>query len=104
MIRTFPLWPSRSKAELDEAMAVLNALQDKGTLTAVAADDLAVLRNLVEHYAAEAHPIPPSADANLLQHVVDAKAVSSAHVAQDTRLEAATLTAVLGWTAGPQHM
>ena len=48
LIRTFPLRPLRSEAELDEATMVLDALVVKDTLTAAQADYLAVLSDLVE--------------------------------------------------------
>ena len=47
---------------------------------------------------AAAHPIPPAVDAELLQHLLDAKAVTSDQCAQDTGLEATTLAAVLAGT------
>ena len=48
LMRTFPLRPLRSEAELDEATMVLDALVVKDTLTAAQADYLAVLSDLVE--------------------------------------------------------
>ncbi len=101
LIRTFPLRPLRSEGDLDEAIAVLDALVDKDTLTAAEADYLAVLSDLVEQYEAEAHPIPPASDAELLQHLLEAQAVTPSHVAQTTGLSAATLAAVL---AGAQPL
>ena len=98
LIRTFPLRPLRSEGDLDEAIAVLDALVDKDTLTAAEVDYLAVLSDLVEQYEAEAHPIPPASDAELLQHLLEAQAVTPSHVAQATGLSAATLAAVLAGT------
>ena len=101
LIRTFPLRPLRSEAELDEAMAILDALVDKDTLTAAEADYLAVLSDLVEQYEADAHPMPPASDAELLQHLLEAQSVTPREVAQATGMDVATLAAVL---AGTRHL
>ena len=53
---------------------------------------------MVEQYEAEAHPIPPASDAELLQHLLEAQAVTPSHVAQAMGLSAATLAAVLAAT------
>jgi HTH-type transcriptional regulator / antitoxin HigA len=98
LIHTFPLRPLRSEAELDEATTILDALVVQDTLTAAEADYLAVLSDLVEQYEAEAHPIPPASDAEILQHLLDAQGSTPPQVAQETGLEAATLAAVLAGT------
>jgi len=98
LIRTFPLRPLRSEADLDEAMVILDALVVKDVLSAAEADYLAVLSDLVEQYEAEAHPIPPASDAALLQHLLEAQAVTPVEVAQATGMDAVTLTAVLAGT------
>ena len=101
LIRTCPLRPLRSEADLDEAMALLDALVVQDALSAAEADYLAVLSDLVEQYEAEAHPIPPASDAELLQHLLEAQAVTAREVAQATGMDVATLTAVL---AGTRHL
>ena len=98
LIRTFPLRPLRSEADLDEAMAIIDALVVKDPLTDAEADYLAVLSDLVEQYEAEAHPIPPASDAALLQHLLEAQAVTPVEVAQATGMDAVTLAAVLAGT------
>ena len=98
LIRTFPLRPLRSEVDLDEAMAILDVLVVKDALSAAEADYLAVLSDLVEQYEAEAHPIPPASDAELLQHLLEAQAVTPVDVARATGIGAATLAAVLAGT------
>jgi len=98
LIRTCPLRPLRSEADLDEAMVILDALVVKDALSAAEADYLAVLSDLVEQYEAEAHPIPPASDAALLQHLLEAQAVTPVEVAQATGMDAVTLAAVLAGT------
>ena len=101
LIRMFPLRPLRSEADLDEAMAILDALVVKDALSAAEADYLAVLSDLVEQYEAEAHPIPPASDAELLQHLLEAQSVTPREVVQATGMDMATLAAVL---AGTRHL
>ena len=101
LIRTCPLRPLRSEADLDEAMAILDALVVQDALSAAEADYLAVLSDLVEQYEAEAHPIPPASDAELLQHLLEAQSVTPREVAQAMGMDVATLTAVL---AGTRHL
>ena len=98
LIRTCPLRPLRSETDLDEAMAILDALVVQDVLSAAEADYLAVLSDLVEQYEAAAHPIPPASDAELLQHLLEAQAVTPVDVARATGLDAATLAAVLAGT------
>ena len=59
LIRTCPFRPLRSEADLDEAMAILDGLVVKDTLSAPEADYLAVLSDLVEQYEAEVASSPP---------------------------------------------
>ena len=101
LVRTFPLRPLRSEADLDEAMAILDTLVAKDALSAAEADYLAVLSDLVEQYESETHPIPPASDAALLQHLLEAQVVTPEEVAQATNLTVTTLAAVL---AGQQQL
>jgi HTH-type transcriptional regulator/antitoxin HigA len=95
LIRTFPLRPLRSEAELDEALVIIDTLVVKDALAAAEADYLAVLSDLVEQYEAAAHPIPPASDAEMLRHLLEAKVVTQGQVARDTGIAESTLSAVL---------
>lgn len=101
LIRRFPLRPIRSEGELDEAIAVIDALVVEEPLKAAAADYLAVLSDLVEQYEAEVHPIAPASDAEMLRHLLDAQAVTQTEVAQATGIVESTISAVL---AGKRHL
>jgi len=98
LIRTCPLRPLRSEADLDEAIAILDGLAVKDALSAAEADYLAVLSDLVEQYEAEVSPLPPASDAEMLQHLLEAQAATPVEVAQATGIDAATLGAVLAGT------
>jgi len=101
LIRRFPLRPLRSETDLDEATTILDALVVQDTLTAAEADYLAVLSDLVAQYEAMTHAIPLPSDADLLQHLLDARGVTPPEAAQATGIGAATLAAVL---AGTHHL
>ena len=96
LIRTCPLRPLRSEADLDEAIAILDGLVVKDALSAAEADYLAVLSDLVEQYEAEVSPLPPASDAEMLQHLLETQAATPVEVAQATGIDAATLVAVVG--------
>lgn len=98
LIRMFPLRPLRSEDDLTEATALLDELVVKDTLTAAEADYLAVLSDLVEQYEAEAHVIPAAADADLLQHLLEATGRTTVQVAQSTGLAVRMVDAVLAGT------
>lgn len=98
LIRTFPLRPLRAEADLEDALAILDALVIQDRLSAAEADYLAVLSDLVEQYEAEAHPILPAPDAAMLQHLLEARAVTPATVARATGISTVTLEAVLAGT------
>ncbi len=98
LIRTFPLRPLRSEDDLTAATALLDALVVKDALTAAEADYLAVLSEIVEQYEATAYAMPPAADADLLQHLLEATGRTTVQVAQSTGLEARMLDAVLAGT------
>ena len=95
LISRCPLRPLRSEADLDEALAILDVLVVQDTLSAAEADYLAVLSDLVEQYEAAVHPMAPASDAALLQHLLEAQAVTPDEAAQATGLAATTLAAVL---------
>src|SRR5207244_6745648 len=67
LVRRFPLRPLRTDADLDAAVAVVDALIDRPGLTAPEQDYLDVLSDLVDAYEAEAVPMRPVGDADLLR-------------------------------------
>src|SRR2546423_4637912 len=71
LVRRFPLRPLRSDADLDAAVAVIDGLIDRPTLTAPEQDYLDVLSDLVEAYEAEMVPIRPVGDAELLRFLIE---------------------------------
>src|SRR5947209_1322357 len=95
LVRRFPLRPLRSDADLDAAVAVMDGLLDRPRLTAAEQDYLDVLSDLVEAYEAEAVPLRPVGDADLLRFLIEQKHVTQAAVAAETVIAESTVSAVL---------
>ena len=95
LVRQFPLRPLRTNADLDAAVAVIDGLLDRAKLAPPEQDYLDVLGDLVETYEAEAVPIPPIGDAELLRFLIEQKNVSQAQVASGARIAESTVSEVL---------
>jgi len=95
LISQFALRPIRSDDELDEAVRVVDSLLSKKALAPEEQDYLDVLSDLVERYEAEAHPIAPLPDADMLRHLIEAKGVPQAEVAKATGIADSTISEVL---------
>jgi HTH-type transcriptional regulator/antitoxin HigA len=95
LVRRFPLRPLRSDADLDAAVAVIDALIDQPKLTAAEQDYLDVLSDLVEAYEAEAVPVHPVGDAELIRFLIEQNRVTQAVVAAGTGIAESTVSAVL---------
>src|SRR5207247_1570005 len=81
LIRQFPLRPLRTDADLDAAVAVIDALIDRPELTAPEEDYLDVLSDLVETYEGETVPMRPVGDADLLRFLIEQKSVTQVEAA-----------------------
>jgi HTH-type transcriptional regulator/antitoxin HigA len=97
LIRRFPLRPIKSEAELDRAIAVMNALVDRGDLDRAENDYLDVLSYLVERYQEEHHPVPVDdlTDGEMLAHLIEAKEVAQVEVARATGVAQSRISEVL---------
>ena len=97
LVRAFPLRPIRTEKELDRAIAVIDALLDRGRLTAAEDDYLDVLGDLVERYEDKHHPIPTDdlTDAEMLKHLIEAKDVTQAEMARATGIRESRISELL---------
>jgi len=95
LIRRLPLRPIRSEEDLDRATAMMNGLLDREDLDPGEGDYLDVLSDLVEKYEAEHHAIAPASDAEVLRHLIEARDLTQARVAEDTGIAESTISAVL---------
>ena len=96
LVRQFPLRPLRSDADLDAAIAVIDALLDRRALTAPEQDYLDVLSDLVEAYEAEMVAMGPVGDAELLRFLIEQKSVTQAGAAAGAGIAESTISEVLG--------
>jgi len=95
LVRQFPLRPLRTAADLDAAIAIIDALVDRPKLTAPEQDYLDVLSDLVEAYETDAEPMRPVGDAELLRFLIDQKSVTQFEVAIEARIAESTISEVL---------
>src|SRR5262249_33904297 len=93
--RPFPLRPLRTDADLDAAVAVIDALIDRPTLTAPEQDYLDVLSDLVEAYESETIPMRPVGDAELLRFLIEQKGVTQVAAASGAGIAESTISEVL---------
>jgi HTH-type transcriptional regulator/antitoxin HigA len=94
LVQHFPLRPLRSEEELDEATEVLNSLLDRD-LDPWEDDYLEILGDLIEKYESATLPEGDISDADMLQHLIEAKGVTQARVAADTGIAESTISAVI---------
>ena len=95
LVRRFPLRPLRTDADLDAAMAVIDALIDRPALNAPDQDYLDVLSDLVEAYEAEMVPMRPVGDADLLRFLIEQKNVTQAEAAAGAGIAESTISELL---------
>lgn len=97
LIHRFPLRPIRSESELDDAIAIIDTLVDRDDLDQGESDYLDVLSDLVERYEDKFHAIPIDdlTDAEMLDHLMDAKGVKQVAVSRATGIAESTLSEVL---------
>lgn len=95
LIRRFPLRPLRTNADLDAAVAVVDSLIDQHVLLQPEQDYLDVLSDLVEDYEAEAVPIRPVADAEMLRFLVENSRVKQSDLAKQSGIAESTISEVL---------
>lgn len=95
LVQRFPLRPLRTDADLDAAVAVVDELLDRGTLSAAEQDYLDVLSDLVEVYENEAVPMRAVGDAEMLRVLVENRGVTQAELAKQSRIAESTISEVL---------
>jgi HTH-type transcriptional regulator/antitoxin HigA len=95
LIRQFPLRPICSEFELDRAIAVIDSLVDRGDLDRDESDYLDVLGDLVEKYEGQAHPMAPASDAEILRHLIEARGINQAQLADEAKIAVSTISEIL---------
>ena|SRR5436309_8753768 len=95
LIRSFPLRPIRSEAELDRAEAMLHQLLDAPGLTAPEQDYLEILGNLIEEYESKAHLIEPLPPHQMLAMSIESKGVTQTEVSRATGIPVSTISELI---------
>ncbi len=95
LIRKLPLPPIRSEADLDRAIAMVNALSDRETLSPDEHDYLLVLCGLIEAYEDEHHPIPVASGVPMLRYLIESTGVPQARVAAEAGIAESALSEIL---------
>jgi HTH-type transcriptional regulator / antitoxin HigA len=95
LVLQFPLRPIRSDEELDNAVRMVDSLLGQPGLSAEEDDYLEVLSDLVERYEADAHPMPPVSDSEILRHLIEAKGIRQGDVAEATGIAESTISEAL---------
>jgi len=95
LIRQFPLRPIRSEEELDQAIAVIDALVDLDHRRPAEDDYLEVLSEMVRQYEAEHHPIPHVAEGEILRFLIESRELTQAQLAKDSGIAESTISEVL---------
>jgi HTH-type transcriptional regulator/antitoxin HigA len=95
LVREWPLRPIRSEADLDRAIAMLDALSDREAPSPEEHDYLLVLAGLVERYEDEHHPIPVVTGVPMLRYLIESRGVPQARVAAGAGLAESALSEIL---------
>ena len=95
LIRSFPLRPIRSEAELDRAETMLHQLLDAPSLSAPEQDYLEILGILIEEYESKAHPIEPLPPHQMLAMSIESKGVTQTEVSRATGIPVSTISELI---------
>jgi HTH-type transcriptional regulator / antitoxin HigA len=100
LVLSFPLRPLRSDADLDRAVAMVDALTDRMELAPEEADYLEVLGRLIEDYEAEHDPLPAMSPVEALRYLLEENGLTQAELCAQTSLPVATISEVLNGKRG----
>ena len=96
LVLDFLLASIKSDEHLAEAQRVMDRLLARGTLDQGEETYLEALSDLVGAYEDKHHLIERASDADLLQHLMEAKGVSQTQLSRDAGLPKSTVSEVLG--------
>src|SRR2546423_1590137 len=90
LVLAFPLASIKSEDHLDEAQRVIDRLLAKEKLDDGEETYLDALSNLVAAYEDVHYPIPPTSDAAMLRHLLEAQGITQAQLSRDTAISKST--------------
>lgn len=91
----FPLASIRSSEHLTAAQAVMDHLLAQGALDQGESLYLDALSDLVATFEDDQYPITPASDADMLQHLLEAKGISQADLHRETGIPKSTISEVI---------
>jgi HTH-type transcriptional regulator/antitoxin HigA len=95
LVKAFPLASIRSESHLQAAQEVMDQMLRKAKLNEGEKLYLDALSDLTAAYEDEHHPIEPASDADMLRHLMAAKAVTQAEIHHATGIPKSTISEVL---------
>jgi HTH-type transcriptional regulator/antitoxin HigA len=95
LVNRFPPRPIRAERALRKTYRVIERLMQVPSPSKDQLDFLELLSTLVEDYESERHPTPTISLPSLLAHLIEAKGVTQADVARETRISPSTISDVL---------
>jgi HTH-type transcriptional regulator/antitoxin HigA len=95
LVRTLPLRPIRTEADLDRAIAMVDTLSDRARLMDDEQDYLLVLSSLIESYEDDHHPVPKISGVPMLRSLIEFRGETQARVAAQTGIAESTLSEIL---------
>ena len=95
LVLDFPLASIKSDDHLEEAQKVMDVLLARAALNEGEETYLDALSDLVGTYEDEHHAIEPASDAEMLQHLLDAKRITQAQLSREADLPKSTISEVL---------
>ncbi len=96
LVRAFPLRVIKSDREADDAMAMLDSLLDKETLTAAEKEYFEVLEQLISNYEEENYKIERLPDCEIIRHLLSDNNISQVEFSRATKIAEPTISAILG--------
>src|SRR5437899_897287 len=87
--------PIRSKAAYQRALRHVERLMSRPHLSRAESEMVELLSLLIEQHEAVEHPTPECSPAGLLEHLLEARALSKAELARQTGIPRSVITNVL---------
>lgn len=95
LVLDFPLASTKSDEHLSEAHKIMDDLLARAALNVGEQTYLDALSDLVGAYEDQHHAIEPASDAEMLQHLLEAKGITQAQLSREAGLPKSTISEVL---------
>src|SRR5438105_481250 len=95
LVMAFPLASVKSDEQLQEAQKVMDRLLTRGELGDGEEMYLDALSDLVAAFEDEHYAVEPASDAEMLRHLLEAKAITQAQLSRDTMIPKSTISEIL---------